>query len=205
MTTIEKEAVGCFDVRIVVDEDPPNPVKEWDNLGTMILLNGWSKAGDSHAWGDPWHDDWGRESPLPARIEQSAGSILFLPLFLRCPSRGGLLAGDPGDWDPNTRPDGICYVTLEDVRKEYSCKRISRRVKDLALGVLRQEVETYDDFLTGSVYGYVIQDPFGETVDSCFGIYGLDYARQEARSQAEWFRAQPEYCDMPDLPGEEAR
>lgn len=41
-------------------------------------------------------------------------------------------------------------------------------------------VETWNQYLRGDVWGYEISDADGEFVDSCWGFYGLEYAKQEA-------------------------
>ena len=195
---VERETIGPLTLTIYADEDPGNPRTEWDNLGTMILCGSYAWQGDKHGWGEKGWDEWGREASLPKRIEESAGPILFLPIHGRCPSRGGMFAGAPGDWDPDTC-DGMIYVSLADVRREYSCKRVSAKVRGQALSVLRGEVETQDQYLTGEVFGYVLEDPQGEHVDSCWGYYGIDYARQEARDTAAWYSTQEPYASMPGV------
>ncbi len=59
------------------------------------------------------------------------------------------------------------------------------------------EVQTYDDYLTGSCYGYQVLDEDGDHVDSCWGFYvshdekdpdgdgGIGFVRQQAREAAE--------------------
>lgn len=37
---------------------------------------------------------------------------------------------------------------------------------------LKAELKTYDDYLQGNVWGYVIEDEEGDDVDSCWGFYG---------------------------------
>jgi hypothetical protein len=48
--------------------------------------------------------------------------------------------------------------------------------------LLAGEVETYDQYLTGDVWGYVIEDDDGEHIDSCWGFYGREYCEEEAKS-----------------------
>jgi hypothetical protein len=48
------------------------------------------------------------------------------------------------------------------------------------------EVETYSQWANGEVYGYDVQDKEGNSLDSCWGFYGIDYCREEALSQAEY-------------------
>ncbi|GAF98690.1 unnamed protein product, partial [marine sediment metagenome] len=47
-------------------------------------------------------------------------------------------------------------------------KKLRKRIE----GYLKGEVETYDNYLTGYVFGYCIKDADGEDVDSCWGFYG---------------------------------
>jgi hypothetical protein len=51
------------------------------------------------------------------------------------------------------------------------------------------DVSTYDDFLTGSCYGYEVLGRDEEHLDSCWGYYcgkeGIEYVRKEARDAAE--------------------
>lgn len=192
---ISRETVGCFTVEIQYDPDPPNPVEEWDNLGTMILFSTTgsglpSHLGDKHQWRKTDRD-------LPWLIEQQEGPILFRSLHLR--GDCGIYAGDPGEWDAEYC-DGLIYVTKEDARQDNLVKRLTPKVRENVLRVLKGEVETYGDFLTGACYGWVVKDPWGEHVDSCWGIYGLDYAKEAGREAAEHLRTTEEYRTMPDLP-----
>jgi hypothetical protein len=67
---------------------------------------------------------------------------------------------------------GYIWVTKEEVRKEYSVKRISPKLLDRVISYLVAEVEVYDQHLRGEVYGFVIEDEEGEHIDSCWGYYG---------------------------------
>lgn len=41
-------------------------------------------------------------------------------------------------------------------------------------------VEYWNQYLSGDVWGYQITDSDGAEIDSCWGLFGLDYARKEA-------------------------
>lgn len=43
-------------------------------------------------------------------------------------------------------------------------------------------IEEWNQYLSGDVWGYVIEDGNGVHVDSCWGFYGLDYCRTEAKA-----------------------
>jgi len=82
---------------------------------------------------------------------------------------------DPGGWDSGQV--GWTYATKEMIVKEYG-----KNKRKLAEKVLRGEVETFDQYLKGDVYGYIIQNSDGETVDSCWGFYGYEYCIEEGKS-----------------------
>ena len=43
-------------------------------------------------------------------------------------------------------------------------------------------VEEWNQYLSGDVWGFTIEDGEGNHIDSCFGFYGFDYAKSEAES-----------------------
>jgi len=50
---------------------------------------------------------------------------------------------------------------------------------------LRQDLATWNTYLEGDVYGIIVTDADGREVDSCFGFYGLEYAREEAKGMLD--------------------
>ena len=52
-------------------------------------------------------------------------------------------------------------------------KRVTRALREKAADILRGEIVSYDAYLGGRVYGYVIERD-GEEVDACWGFVG-DY------------------------------
>ena len=49
--------------------------------------------------------------------------------------------------------------------------------------VLQGEVETYGQYISGEVYGYVIKkDGLEEEIESCWGMYEHEYTVAEAKS-----------------------
>jgi hypothetical protein len=63
---------------------------------------------------------------------------------------------------------------------------------DDAIKTVAAEVEEYGQYLEGDVYGYVVTRkhcddddcPHAEEVESCWGFFGLDYAREAGREAA---------------------
>ena len=75
---------------------------------------------------------------------------------------------------------GIIYVEREKILKEYSCKRISKKIRENVIKFLQGEVEIYDFFLRGEVYGFSIEDENGNDVHSCYGFFGCDLEYMES-------------------------
>ena len=53
-------------------------------------------------------------------------------------------------------------------------------MREAARLVIESEVETYDQFISGAVFGYVVKDASGEHIDSCFGFYGYGEVKWDA-------------------------
>ena len=99
---------------------------------------------------------------------------IILPLYLY--DHGGITMNTTGfscPWDSGQV--GWIYCTKEDFIKEtgYTEKELFEEGKAEAL--LKGEVETYDQYLTGDVYGFVLEDEDGNQIDSCWGFYGSDW------------------------------
>jgi len=164
-------------IEIHYDHDPESP-REWDNLGTMLCLHGRYNLGDDHKYAGEEIEE----------IYNSPDNIA-LPLYLY--DHSGITMNTVGfscPWDSGQL--GIIFVSREKVRKEFNVKRISKKLQDKVIKSLRSEVSTYDDYLTGQVYGFIIKNENDEELDSCWGFFGLDYVRKEAISVANYLSKQ---------------
>lgn len=170
-------------VEIYLDFDPANPREEWDNLGTMVCFHRRMNLGDdNHGFHSPDDlNDYLKENKaivLPIHAYEHSG--ITITANVRAAMRYPF--SDP--WDSGIL--GVIFVTYEKIRKEYGWKYItSARAKQIA-EYLKNEVETYDDYLTGSVYGYkVICNQCEVELDSCWGYYGYDHKKSGLLESAE--------------------
>ena len=185
--------------RIVViirpDTDPDNP-RNWDNVGTMACEYRRYTLGDKNGTSllveairsskhfAPDADDDIDDDDISFICEYlpKCEDILALPLYLY----------DHGDitmstsrftcpWDSGQV--GFIFCTLEHALSEWGPDEAVAREK--ALSYMEGEVTTYDQFLTGDVYGFEIERQFvdeegkvvaylTEHLDSCWGFYGSD-------------------------------
>lgn len=125
-----------------------------------------------------------------AEVQKIVGKILdkyyvMLPLGLYDHSGISMYVGsqshwsDPGGWDSGQV--GWIYCTVKKAKEEWAGADFHER----AIEYLKGEVETYNQYLTGDVYGYVVEDADGEQLDACWGFFGRDCCEQEAKAAAE--------------------
>jgi len=166
--TIEREG---FVGKLYQDEDPSSP-KDWDQLGTLVT----------------WHreycfDEDGKKvfgSPQDFLERAGAEGWIYLPVGMIDHSGISLYVGsgahvmDYGGWDSGQI--GFIYTTPKRI-EEMGTPR------DGVEACLAGEVETWDQFVTGDIYGYVIEGPSdGDSDshrDSCWGFYGFEEAKRE--------------------------
>ena len=207
--------------RIVRDESPESP-REWDNPGKMVCFHWRRNLGDESprcspdeylsrlaCEADPKLADtleWLEERGLDERYKQAVGrslgrNYLFRELFLY--EHSGLsMSSGTFEYPCDSSIFCFIYVAKDKIRQEYGFKVLTKAREQRILGYLEDEVKTYDDFLTGQVYGYrIFEVPEGadpeelseeeiedlEEVDSLWSIYGEDYAEQEAKASVAYF------------------
>lgn len=171
-----------YNIKIVQDESPESP-REWDNLGTMACFHRRYNLGDKNTLNQEEVQD----------IYNNDKEYISLPLYLY--DHSGITMNTTGfhcPWDSGQV--GVIYVSRAKVRKEYSVKRISKATEAKIIEYLKNEVATYDQYLTGDVWGYVVEKPCTECgepeeVESCWGFYGHEYCEQEAKSIVECLEA----------------
>lgn len=163
----ETTTFGNYRIRVMADSDPESP-REWDNLGTMVCWHHRYNLGDVNGE---------REYNSPEEFLEEIGDAIVLPLYLY--DHSGITMNTTGfscPWDSGQV--GFIYVSLEKVREEYKWKRITKERRAQIEKYLTGEVETYDMYLRGEVYGFNVtrEDEDGEEVDidSCWGFYGYD-------------------------------
>lgn len=125
--------------------------------------------------------------------------VVMLPLYLYDHSGITMSTGRFScPWDSGQV--GWIYVTKETIRKEMMrpqplkkgqkhpdyklIKHVTKKDIAHAEEHLRNEVKTYDQYLTGDVYGFVIEDMDGEG-DSCWGFFGMDDCIESAKMEVD--------------------
>ena len=157
-----EKKIGNYTVKVVQDKDPYNP-RECDNLGQMICFHNRYNLGDDHNYDieeckEIYNDD--NYISLPLYLYDHSGITMNTTGF-SCPFDSGQI--------------GIIYVKIEDVKKEYDWVRLNPKRHQIIIEKLKQQIEEYDEYLRGDIYGYITRDSEGDEIDSCWNFYGYDF------------------------------
>jgi hypothetical protein len=182
------------------DEDPIDPIEDGWGLGTMVFMHRNHSLGHKHALKRDAFKTW---DEVKEHLIKKEKAIAILPVFMY--DHSGITintTGFSGDWDWGQI--GWIYTTAEAVRRYSGAKRVSKQMKSSLADTLKKEIEVYDGYLTGQVYGFIIDpdnDGDGE-YDSCWGYYDKDEAIKEAKSELDAIVAieeeKKEILSMPD-------
>lgn len=172
--TVERMVYNGYTINVAQDPDPMDPRKEFDNLGTMVCFHRRYNLGDEH---DLRAEDFTGWEDMKQHLRKSLGAVIILPLYLydhgglrmKVGSFQGMLPQGHAEFDSG--PVGFIYITEEKIKEEGLDDRTPDKIEDL----LRSEVNVYDDYLSGAVYGYQVIDADGEEIHSCWGFYGYDH------------------------------
>lgn len=162
-------------LKIYVDNDPLNPRKEWDNLGTMVCFHRRYDLGDNHSLRA---DDFSGWDEIEEYLIREKDAVVILPVYMY--DHSGIVLNTSGfscPWDSGQV--GFIYVSKSKIEEEYG--QDTRENRDIARRVLEGEVEEYSKYLSGDVYGYKVfdEEEDEEEIDSCWGYYDIKYILED--------------------------
>lgn len=187
--SIDKFTENGFTVKIYYDESPESP-RDWTVGAQMVMSHrNYDLPNDAGISFDDF-EGW-REIAL--YLTQKQGALMVMPVYmiehsgvaLRVGAGGNPFWEDPGEWDSGIV--GLAYVTPQtwaDTQGEPAYTG-SEEDQEQARNLITSDVEVYGQYLNGEVYGYTITDTDGEVMDSLWGMYGYEYAENEARAAAK--------------------
>jgi predicted DNA-binding transcriptional regulator len=201
---VETIRKGNKRAEIYNDTNPESP-REWDNVGTMVAFHKRYDLGDDVDIKSDMFNSW---AELEEYLVKEKKAVIVLPLYLydhsglrmKVGSFQGLLPQGHAEFDSGQV--GFIYATAKDIKDNLGIKKITKKALKKAEKVLKGEVDTYDQYLMGDVYGYKIVEevpvsvttkyPDGskkttktiedKDVDSCWGFYGREYVIEEVNS-----------------------
>lgn len=168
---LETRDVGEFTVKVVHDDTGAENPRQWSKLGTFF--------GFHNRYMSP--DDAPDSDPHKARAIAERGDNICLPVWMYDHSGTCYRAAETNPfscpWDSGCF--GFIYMTRADARKEFGWKRITEERRQQVLQHFKAEVKEYSAWANGEVYGFIVEDSDGETVDSCWGFIGdSEYAME---------------------------
>jgi hypothetical protein len=168
MDAVEKIEHNGKTIEIHHDQDAQSP-REWDNLGTILYTSRKYTLGDK------------RVDAAEIQEISKRDDVIMLPVYAYIHS--GIIINTFGfscPWDSGQC--GIIYAERDAILKEYSAKKITKKIRENVLGVLKGEIDTFSNYLAGNVYGYIVKDASGVILDSCWGFIGQDYVMESAKA-----------------------
>lgn len=162
---------GAKRVTVYYDNHSDDP-RNWDNFCHMICEHRRYRLGDNHngienelhllceKYGIDWEGDWENDVPemtTAQMITELQKHIVIRPISIYDHSGVTIFWGGPCDrWDSGCV--GFGYCELSDVEK---CGRDEKRFpdwRDQAESIMDGEMETYDQYVRGEVYGYILEE-----------------------------------------------
>lgn len=173
----EENASKRLRLKIVLDEgdttgNPRDP--QWNEVyGSIYTLHGRYTIGESHSYNNP--------DELDNFIESDA-SIVWASKLYGYEHGGITISLTPFNDQFDSGQLGWAFLTRDLVLAEHGV--VNELTIDLCVQVMKAEIEQYNLYLQGEVYGYRIMelDEDGEEldeVDACWGMIGREYTQEQ--------------------------
>lgn len=182
---VETEEYRGHTIEIFPDENPLNPRTDWDNLTEFHVKSSRYFLGE--------HEHRTNEDLFETVKEAKEQGDMVFPLFayihsgivLSLASFDGKLPQGHAEFD-----SGQCGFVIvrkdtmmENFKKDFSTEEARQHAYDIA----KSDVETFNAYLCGSVYGYVVSRQGEEDHrDSCWGYYEIEEAMAEAQRVVDY-------------------
>ena len=173
MDVLETIEYRGYSIEIIPDDIGENPIIENDGNVEFCCWHSRYTLGNSDRFGD--------QSGSVEECQEyakSTNSILY-PLFMYEHSGIALSLGREYPFNCPWDSGQLGFVLIdrkwlkEFFGKSYFTKPIREKMRECA----ESNVELYNDYLSGSVYGYQVKDREGEDIDSCWGFYGYEHEK----------------------------
>lgn len=196
-----------YTINIYRDDDPQNPITDFDMLGTIAykhprFILGHEKIDDVGEFfieklnqiQNRDNDFWNMESEKVRKYFDKF--YCYLPVFAY--EHGGITLKTSPFYDSfDSGIIGFIYVLKSKCLGEWKKKRWTKEFENKIKNILKSEIEQFDDYLTGNCWGYEVVDENETFVDSLWGYIGhmklcIEDAKSlvdfeiKAREQQEW-------------------
>lgn len=186
MNSIKEERIDKYILRLFYDESPTNPREDY-NITSMVCFHKRYDLGDDHDFKSDDYDSW---DEMEKNITRMENPIVIKPLYMYEHSGITISTKPFGDrWDSGQI--GFVYIRKDDVRNEFSIKRCGQNMVERCDVLLEGEVDVYDKYLQGQVYGYEIgkinEDGQEEGLERGGDYFDEEQCEHDGKLSLEWF------------------
>jgi len=176
---------------IFYDEFPENPRRIYDNLGTMVCEHKRYDLGDHKITLDPHSfESW---NEIEDYLKSEYKAKIILPLYLYDHS-GITISTSPFQCAWDSGQVGFIFIDQDTCVKEFGEDYSREKIVNL----LKGEVEEYDAYLRGEMYGYrilekarcphcneVLDNYDDDELEASYGYVGLDNVREAVKYELD--------------------
>lgn len=172
-------------VEVFPDSEPQNP-RDWDNYGIVACAHRRYSLSDEGA--EIPSNEFASWDEVEQYLIKECGAEVILPLWLydhggiSISTRSFIGRAHHANWDSGRV--GFIYATRDTITCMQGWKKLTKERRAKVEKYLRGEIDIYDQYLTGDVFGYSVAVD-GEVVDSCYGFFGEEFAKEEAITSAK--------------------
>ena len=166
-------------ISIEYDESAESP-REWDNISEFHYTSSRYTLGDIHHTSQESLDDMLSEAKRQGDLVFALYAYIHSGITVSMKTFHGRLSQGHAEFD-----SGVCgfvVVRRKKMLEEFNSKIFTQKLKKEAEQLAQGEVDTFDSYLRGEVYGYIIDDDG----DSCWGYYSIEDAMSEAERVVDY-------------------
>lgn len=169
-------------LKVIHDSCAESP-REWENLGTIAYKHNRYTLGEVEIdepieWLESMLNLQEKQIYTNERLAELEtkffSQFLALPIYLFDHS-GQSISTSPFSCRWDSGKIGYIYVDKKTVLSEFGGKKVTKKLKEKVLNILNGEVETYNEYVEGNVYGFQVEDEDENIIESCYGFYGNDF------------------------------
>ena len=163
------------------DPDPQNPRTEWENFTEIHCCSSRYYLGEHN------HKSWDECREAIAEHKRNGAMVFDVYAYIHSGtvlSLGSFHGRVPAYHDTfDSGKCGFIVVPKKGIMENWGKKNWTEALRKKAYEVAEQDIETFNEYLSGDVYGYTID----EDGHSCWGYYGgKQYAIDDAKGEIDW-------------------
>ena len=180
------ETNELYRLRLEQDTDAESP-RDWENAGKMVCFHKRYLLPNEGDYNRDHFESWGE---LEAQLIAD-GAKVILPMYMYDHS-GLSVRTTPFQCPWDSGQIGFIYLDQKSITENWGWKTLIRDRRNTLEDALRSEVETFNQYLSGDVWGFIFEkstvailadtidndepdeEELWEEVDSCWGFYGSD-------------------------------